>query len=458
MVLALVIASAIFMEMLDSTVILTAMPHMARAFGTGPVAISLGVTAYMVAMAVSIPASGWAADRYGTRTVFIAAIATFVASSAACGLAQSLPQFVLMRVVQGLAAGMMSPVGRLAMLRLTARADLARAWNVLMMAGLFGAMSGPPVGGFVTTYLSWRWIFLLNVPVGLAGIVAVRRLFPELRGEHRAGFDWPGFALNGVALGGLLYGLQTLGEGSGTRVVSAVCALVGGVTAVFAVRHLRRASRPLISLEAFGVPSFANTCWSSFAFRLSIFGPMFVLPLLMQIGLGLSPFATGLFLLAHAAADMVAKTFAVQSLRRFGFRTLLIWTAFAYAGYVAGVALLPPGAPLAWLAALLAFGGMMRSLQMGAVQTLQVAEVPQAQMTGAATVSAVLFPVGQALGVALGALLLNLLLARHGTAVPSIADFRWTLAALVIPALLSLRWHLALHPRAGAEVSGHGRA
>ena len=224
------------METLDGTVIATALPDMARSFGTGAIQLSIGITAYILTLAIFLPASGWLADRFGTRTVFGAAIAAFTLTSIACGLAPSFDTFIAARIAQGAAAALMSPVGRLVVLRATEKRDLLRAAAITIWPGLVAPVIGPPLGGFISTYASWRGIFLLNVPLGIAGVLMVMRYVPQFRGDSRRPFDSKGFWLSGLALGTLMFGFDRIGVrewwAAGALIAAAV--LLG----VLAVRHL----------------------------------------------------------------------------------------------------------------------------------------------------------------------------------------------------------------------------
>lgn len=458
-IIAGVVASAMFMELLDATVLLTALPRMAEAFGRDPVDLSIGITAYLLAFAALIPASGWVADRYGTRNVFAAAIALFVVASVMCGLSNSLGAFAAARVLQGIGASMMSPVGRMTLMRVVERQQLARAINWVATAGLLGPTIGPPLGGFITTYWSWRWIFFINVPIGLIGIVMVWRQFPNLKADQQRPFDSRGFLLNASALAGVLYGLHQLTESSANWRIGAGLTVAGAVLAAFAIRHALRAAHPLLDLSPLRFPSFRASVAGGALFRVALFAPTFLLPLMLQLALGMNAFVSGLFILIGAAADVLIKFAAMGLLRRHGLRSLLIHSAWLYALFPLALMLISRETSRPLLGLLLVFGGAIRSLQMTAVNTVMIVDVPGNQANAATTFSAVSQQVSQAVSVALAALIINVTVWWLGDATTAmrIADFRPALLLATLASLATLYWYLPLPASTGADVSGHGR-
>jgi MFS family permease len=250
LLIALLVAGAFFMENLDGTVIATAVPQMARSFGVSPVDLNIGMTAYMLALAVFIPIGGWVADRFGARTIFASAIGIFTASSVLCGLSNGLWEFTGVRTLQGLGGALMVPVGRLVVLRTTAKQDLLRSIAYITWPGLAAPILGPPVGGFITTYASWRWIFFLNVPLGILGAVLALLLIPGSQDHQRRPFDWIGFLGSGTACAGLMYGLDLIGRHEIHQATTGF--LLGGslILGVVTAWHLRRHPHPLIDLSS----------------------------------------------------------------------------------------------------------------------------------------------------------------------------------------------------------------
>jgi EmrB/QacA subfamily drug resistance transporter len=441
-----------FMELLDATVLLTALPRMAETFGRSPVDLSIGVTAYLLSFAALIPASGWVAERYGTRNVFAAAIGLFVAASVLCGLSNSLEMFAAARVLQGAAASMMSPVGRMTMMRVVERQQLARAINWVAMAGLVGPTIGPPLGGFITTYWSWRWIFFINVPIGLIGIVLVWRLFPNLRASQQRRFDGRGFLLNAGALAGIVYGLHQLTESSVDWRSGAALTVAGAILTVFAVRHALKAHHPLLDLTPLRIASFRASAAGGALFRVALFAPNFLLPLMLQLGLGMNAFV-------GAAADVLIKLAVIPLLRLYGLRSMLVHSAWLYALFLLALMLISAQTHWVVLGLLLSFGGAVRSLQMTAVNTVMIVDVPGSQVNAATTFSAVSQQASQAVSVALAALIINITVWWLGDSAAAlrIADFRPALLLATLASLATLRWYLPLPESTGAEISGHRR-
>ncbi len=449
--MALIVAGAFFMENLDGTVIVTALPRMARSFGTGAVALGAGVSAYLLALAALIPVSGWLADRLGTRTVFAAAIAVFTAASALCAASTGVAGFVLARLLQGAGGAMMVPVGRLVVLRTTPKDGLMRAFALLTWPALVAPMLGPPLGGLITTYASWRWIFLLNLPLGALALLLTWRLVPQLRAERRRPFDAAGFLLGAGALAALLQGLDGVGHGEGG---AAALLAVGVALGALAVRHARRAAHPMLDLAALRVPTFRLTTGAGSVFRLTINTAPFLLPLLFQLGFGLSAFASGLLVLATFAGNLAMKPLTTPVLRRWGFRRVLVANGLLSAAATLACCLLSPATPHAVVAAVLFAGGLCRSMQFTAINTLGFADVPPERMSGASTLSSMVQQVSAGMAVAVSQMGLRLsetVLGGAGT--PSVPAFRMCFAAIAALTLVGVAGMTRLPPDAGAEVS-----
>src|SRR6201998_4822978 len=248
-IVPLIVATALFMENMDSTVIATSLPAIARALGTDPLALKLAVTSYLLSLAICIPASGWTADRFGARNVFRGAIGIFVLGSIGCAASHSLEQFVFARIVQGMGGAMMTPVGRLIMVRSVDKKLLVNAMSLVTIPALIGPICGPPLGGFITTYASWHWIFLINVPIGIVGVVLASRSIANVRIEHHDPFDFIGFVLSGLAIAGLAFGLSVMGLDFLPAGVVAALIGVGTVAAVAYVFHAKRVAAPILDLS-----------------------------------------------------------------------------------------------------------------------------------------------------------------------------------------------------------------
>jgi EmrB/QacA subfamily drug resistance transporter len=455
--LVIIFAGASFMEMFDGTVILTALPAMAASFGVSPLVMGVGITSYLLALAAVLPASGWIADRFGTRRVFMLAVALFGVASVACGLSHSFGAFMLSRVVQGLAGALMSPVARITLLKLLDRHTMLRAMNIGIMAALMGPTIGPAVGGAIATWWNWRWIFFINVPIAILALLATWWRYPDVRDEQLPTFDWRGALLNAAAMIGVIYGLQLLAEGRADWRLCLAVAAGGLVIGGFALRHAQRFAAPILSLRALQVPTFRTAALTGFVARLAVFAPMFVLPLLLQLGLGMSAFLAGIYMLLTMGADLLAKIGLVGGLRIFGHRRVLIWSAALYPLFVLGLMALTVGTP-AWAIALLAiFGGVVRSYQMSAINTLGYSDLPIELSSGASTLQSAVQQVSQAVGVALSSVLIHLGQVWRDTVGQPLqrADFAVPLLFAACCAWLTVLSYRSLPDDAGARASGY---
>ncbi len=452
------IAGAFFMENLDGTIIATALPQMAHSFHSSAVSLNLGITAYLLTLAVFIPISGWVADRFGARSVFAAAIATFTLSSLLCGAAHTLTQFTLMRILQGIGGAMMVPVGRLIVLRTTPKHKLAEAIAYITWPGLTALVVGPPLGGFITTYASWHWIFFLNLPIGIAALILTLLWVENVRSGIKHAFDWLTFLLAGFASAGAVYGMEKLGsEGVPWQVPGLVLALsvLSGVAAIVAAH--RNPATSLIDLESMKLKTYSLSVYGASAFRIAVSVLPFLLPLMFQIAFGLNAFQSGLYLLALFAGDLTMKAFVIQALRRFGFRRLLIVNGIITAGTMALCALLSPATATILVIATLFFHGAARSMEFTCLTTLAYAEIPPERMSRANGFLSAVMQLSLGMGVAIGAITLRLVAhARgHSAATPQLRDFHLAVLLMSFVALGPVFDSLGLPPDAGAGTSGH---
>ncbi len=456
-IVPLIVAGAFFMEYLDGTVIATALPAMGKDFGVNPVSLSIGITAYLLALAVFIPVSGWVADRFGTRSVFLAALAGFTGASALCGAAGGVWMFVGARLLQGVAGAMMVPVGRLVVLRTTEKRNLVTAMALLTWPALGAPVLGPPLGGFLATYASWRWIFLINVPLGLLAAGLARAYMPNLHAEQRRPFDGVGFVLSGAALALFMEGLELAGQPDTPWPYGVAMVLAGLGLGVAAVGHARRAAHPMLDLSAMRVPTFAATILGGTIFRITIGSAPFLLPLLFQVGFGMDAFHSGLLVLVTFLGNLGMKVGSTQILRRWGFRTVGVATGVAASLVLLACAGLSPATPLVILLVVLFAGGLARSMQFSVLNTLAFADIPAARMSAASSLTSVSQQMANGMGVAFGAIALHLAAARHGAVTPNLGDFHITFGFFAALTLLGLPSLLRLPVTAGAEVSGHRR-
>ncbi|MCX7898831.1 MAG: DHA2 family efflux MFS transporter permease subunit, partial [Methylocystis sp.] len=421
----LIIATALFMEQLDGTVLATALPAMAADLHEDPVALKLALTSYLLSLAVFIPLSGWVADSFGARRVFRAAILVFTAGSILCGFSQSLASVVASRVVQGLGGAMMAPVGRLVILRTAPRSELVRALAWLTIPALIGPMIGPPIGGYLATYLHWRYIFWINVPIGLLGVALATRFIPDLREETTRPLDVKGAILSGVGLSFVVFGFAILGRGvAPAALVGAVITV--GVAALFAyIPHARRAEHPIIDLRLLRLPTFRAAIFGGFLFRIGLGAIPFLLPLLLQAGFGLSAHQSGLLAFVSAAGAMAMKTTAQPILNAFGFRRVLIFNALISVGFLALNAFFTPETPHWLIMTALLIGGFFRSLEFTALNSIAYADVDPAHMSNATGFASAAQQLSLSTGVAVGAATLEAIRARNfsryiGTPTPDI--------------------------------------
>jgi EmrB/QacA subfamily drug resistance transporter len=450
----LVVACAMFMQNLDSTVIATALPTIARSLHESPLRLNVAITCYLLSLAVFIPISGWTADRFGARRVFSLAIVVFTLGSIACGISNSLSALVAARILQGMGGALMVPVGRLVLLRTVPKSDLVRAMSFVSVPALIGPVMGPPVGGFIVTYASWRWIFFINIPIGVLGIVLVNLLVGDLKETGRRPFDLAGFALTGIGLASLAFGFENVGRGALPSLAVIGLLATGAVCIAFYVRHAHRVSHPIIDLALLKIPTYAMASIGGFLFRMGLGALPFLLPLMLQVGFGLSALNSGLLTFASAAGAMLMKTTAVRILRTLGFRLVLVGDAVISAAFLFGYSLFRPSTPhLVIFFALLA-GGFFRSLQMTSINTLSYADVPPSMLSRATSLTSMAQQLSQTVGVATAALMLHTVLTLRGGTTLVAVDFYPVFVGVAVISLFSVPFFLKMSPDAGAEVSG----
>jgi EmrB/QacA subfamily drug resistance transporter len=451
---AMIVACALFMQNLDSTVIATALPTMARAFGADPLHMNVALTSYLLSLAVFIPASGWMADRYGTRTVFRAAIAIFTVGSILCGRANGLGFLVGARVLQGVGGAMMVPVGRLVLLRSVAKSELVAAMSWLTVPALVGPVVGPPLGGFIVTYFSWRWIFDINVPIGVLGMVLVTLFVEEVREPDTGRFDVIGLVLSAIALSGLLFGFETVGRGLVAPWITGAMVAVGLLAAGAYALHARRHPRPLIDLSLMRIPTFGLTIYAALLFRIGTGAIPYLLPLMLQIGFGLSAAQSGLITFASAAGALVMKPITQWALRLFGFRDTLFWNGIIAGLFLAACAGFRPSWPTAALYVILLFGGFFRSLQFTGYNAIAYADIPRQRMSAATSLYSTQQQLAQTLGISVGAASLWIATLAAGHTMPSLAEYSEAFLVVAFISLIASPLVLLLPREAGAEMSG----
>jgi len=453
--LAMIVGATFFIEYLDTTIIATALPQMAKSFAISPNQLSIGMAAYMLALAVFIPISGWIADRFGTRTVFATAIAVFTVASMLCGISNGLFEFTAARLLQGIGGAMMVPVGRMIVVRNTEKSQLMKAISTITWPGIIAPMIGPPVGGFITTFASWRWIFLLNVPLGIACIVLVLRLVRNERSAEKRPLDIAGFVLSAVTLSCLMYGTETAGvETAGLlqpMLFIGASIVLGWLTFIYAAR----CRHPLLDFSTLKIPTFSVTVVTGSVTRVAINAVPYLLPLLFQIGFGMSAFQSGLLLLASAAGNLGMKALTTPILKRFGFRTVALVDVALAGLFTAACGILTPHTPMLAILIVLFVYGLTRSLQFTTLATLAYADIPAAQMSAASTLWSAAQQMMNGMGIAFGAMALRAAMyMRGGSGSYQIADFRWAFALSALLALVSLFGYAGLARNAGTQIGG----
>jgi EmrB/QacA subfamily drug resistance transporter len=448
----LVVAAGLFMENMDQTVIATSLPAMATDLGTDPVTLKLAFTSYLLSLAVFIPISGWAADRYGARVIFQLAMTVFTLGSIGCGFSNSLASLIGFRMLQGVGGAMMVPVARLIILRLVPRHEMLQALTYLTVPALIGPVIGPPLGGFITTYYHWRWIFWINVPVCLFGIALAYWLLPEVKEDRPESFDWSGFALSGIGLSALLFGVTLIGRASLSPAWPLGLLAAGAAMAALYLRHARRVAHPILDLRLFADPSFHSGVLAGALFRVGIGALPFLLPLLLQIGFGMTPFAAGSLTFAAAGGAMLMKTTAHPILRRFGFRRVLMWNGLISAALMAATVLLTAQTAPLVIGLLFLVGGFLRSLQFTALNAITFADIPDAKLSVATTLASVTQQLAGSLGVAIAALVIEASEALRGTQGLDAWDLAAALLALSAIAALSVPVHARLPATAGRDL------
>ncbi|EPY6831553.1 MFS transporter [Klebsiella pneumoniae] len=453
---ALLVAGAFFMEFLDGTVIATALPDMARDFGVTAVELNIGISAYLITLAVLIPASGWIADRFGARAIFTLALAIFTLASVFCGLSTEVHIFVAMRILQGVGGALMVPVGRLAVLRTTPKHQLIKAIATLTWPALVAPIIGPPLGGFITRYASWHWIFFINVPLGLAAIILSLRIIPDIRETERRSFDLSGFITTSVAMVSLVTAMERLGDRQPQIWPTLALAALGFGCLLYSIRHFRRAAAPMVRLDALQVPTFRVTMYGGSLFRASISAVPFLLPLLFQVGFGMDPFHSGLLVLAVFVGNLTIKPATTPLIRWLGFRRLLLINGALNVCSLLACALLTPQTPVWAIMLILYLGGVFRSIQFTGVSTLAFADVPATQMSDANTLFSTASQLAVGLGITLGAIGIRLGEQvgdwLHLTELPGIS-FRLSFVFIALICLVGMIDSLHLAKTAGSSVS-----
>jgi EmrB/QacA subfamily drug resistance transporter len=449
-----IIGAANLMMTLSATVIANALPAMSHSFHVDPIQLNTTITVYLLALAVFLPVSGWAADRFGAKRVFLVAIVFYAASCAACGFATNLTELLMARFCEGAAGALVGPVGRLVLLRSTPKHDLVRAMSVLTMPSLLGPVVGPPIGGFIVTYFAWQWIFFLNIPIAALGVFLVSKYIVDIKEEEAAPLDWVGMILTGVGMAAVVFGFESLGKAG--LPIWEVPGLLGGGLAFLLVyaAYARRVPHAILDLKLFKIPTFFASIVGGTFMRMGVGATPFLLALLLQVAFGLSALQAGLMTFASAAAALVMKTAAPPILDRFGFRKTLSVNAVVVGVSFMAYAVLSPGTPHWVIYVILLTGGFFRSLQFTALNGLSYADIEQPQMSRASTMSTMGQRLAQSIGIGFAATLLRLFQSHapgHHLSAGDIAPAFWIIGGV---ALISGLFFVAMPADAGASLQG----
>jgi EmrB/QacA subfamily drug resistance transporter len=451
--IALIVGAAVFMEQMDGTILATALPEMARDLGVSAPSLSIALTSYLISLAVFIPASGWMADRFGPRRMFAGAIALFTIASALCAFAPNVVFLVMGRFVQGMGGAMMIPIGRLLLFRNIEKRQMVQAMSWVLVPALMGPIVGPPVGGFIVTYFDWRWIFFLNLPIGVLGLLLVKRYIAELPGEAPR-FDGGGMILSALSLGPLLFGLELVSH-PGQTMVGIGLILFGLGSGFLYLRRARHVAEPILDPRLMRVRTFGISLMAGSITRIAQGAHPFLLPLMMQLGFGLSAVQSGLMTLATALGSILMKAVAPHVLRRFGFRDSLIVGGFLACFLYGLCAFFQPGWPFALMFVLLVASGFFMSFQFTAYNTIAYDRIEQDRMSSATAFYTTFQQLMLSVGICIAAMGLEGAMSWHGNATPTLADFSvaWLLVCGI--SLFAVFWNIRFHPRDGVEFSGH---
>jgi EmrB/QacA subfamily drug resistance transporter len=451
------VAVAFFMESLDSTILNTAVPAIAKALGVAPLDMKAVLSSYTLSLAVFIPISGWMADRFGTRRVFSSAIGLFSLGSLLCGICSNIDFLVACRVLQGCGGAMMVPVGRMTLVRTFAKSELVRAMSFVAVPALIAPMLGPVTGGFIVAYFHWRVIFFINIPVGLLGLYLVYKHLPDYRETQNRPLDIVGLILFGSGIGLLAYILEVFGEHTldtttilWLLTVSIACLAAYGL-------HATRTEYPLLQLFLFRIRTFRASVSGSFLTRLGIGGIPFLFPLLYQVGLGFSPIQSGLLIMPQALAAISLKLVLPRILRRFGFRRVLVFNTIILGAMIALFATVGSGTPV-WLIVAQVFAlGLFTSMQYSSMNTLVYADVPREKTSGASAITSTMQQMSISFGIAIASLITQFFIADrvHASPTEMIEDIHKALLILGGWTILSSLVFSELEPDDGDTMSLH---
>ncbi|CAG4893789.1 putative transport protein HsrA [Paraburkholderia gardini] len=456
-IVPLIVACAMFMENVDATVLVTSLPALAHDLGHDPITLKLAITAYVIGLGVFIPICGWVADRFGSRTVFRTAIGIFIVGSLISAVSTSLGMFVVARFVQGIGGAMMVPVGRIIIFRTVPKSDFIRAVNYLTVPALLGPVVGPPLGGFITTYLHWRLIFVINVPIGIFGIWLANRHIANVREAHPGRLDWAGFVLSAGGASLFMLGLSLVGGELVSGTASTLMCVAGVLLLLAYWFYAQRVELPVLDLRLLRIPSFHASVVGGSLFRIGLGAVPFLLPLALQEGLGMTAFAAGAITCASAFGSIFMKPFASGVLARFGFRQVLMINAAISGLVIAVYGVFVPGTPhwLIWCVVLV--GGVFPSLQFTSLNSLAYADIASRDIGRATSVASVIQQISLGLGVTLAGLVLQISHDLQGHATIVWTDFWPAFLFVGLFSVASIPVTARLPHGSGDEIARGGR-
>lgn len=450
----LIVACALFMENMDATVITTSLPALATDLGTSPIAMKLALTSYIVSLAVFIPVSGWMSDRFGSLTVFRAAIAVFMMSSIFCGFSDNLGEFVIWRFLQGIGGAMMVPVGRLVILRSVSKSELVKSLSYLTIPALIGPVIGPPLGGFITTYFNWRWIFFINVPIAVLGMVMATKYIENFKDANVPPLDLKGFLYTAPGCSLLMLGIATTGRHLVSGTTATILMVIGTTLLIGYFFHARKTVHPLIEFKLLRIQTFRMSVFGGTFFRIGVGSIPFLLPLMLQLGFGFNPFQSGLLTCISAVGALSMKTMTTFILKKIGFRNVLIVNAALGSISVATFGLFSATTPWILMASVILIGGCIRSLQFTSLNAIAYADIEKHALSQATSIASVAQQLAVGLGVTIGGLALQLSNSLQGHTSIVTADFWPTFVLIGVISALSIPFAMRLPHNAGAELSG----
>jgi EmrB/QacA subfamily drug resistance transporter len=448
----MIVGGGLLMQSLDATVLVNALPVMAKSLNEDPLALNLAITAYLLSSALFLPLSGWVADRLGARRVFMSAMIGFAVTSLLCGLSQNLPQLIAGRFLQGIAGAMLLPVGRIILLRSAPKDELIDALTTLTLPVLIGPIIGPPLGGFIVTFASWREIFFLNIPIAIIALLLINAYVPHISEADPGPFDVKGFVFSALGLGGVVFGLQNLGRGVLPLQIALALVAIGAVCSWVFIRHARQRPDAILDLSLLKNRSFFTAVIGGWFPRLILGASPFLLALMLQVGMGMSALNAGLITFVAAIGAFLMKTTAPPILRRFGFRATLIVVCCVTTVLNASYAVFGMGITHWLMLAILFVSGFFRSLQFSALNTLAFADISNMQMSKASTLSSVGQQVAQTMGTSIAALLVHGFMAASGATTMGVAQIAPAFVVVSLIGRVGLIFVVALPHDAGASI------